>query len=306
MPRLLASSPGSVSVCAALRAGQSSARPRGAAGIPGPGRSRRALVEQSTCLPVSRVLSRISTDPGRSRLTSFVAAYRERKRPRGRSEGTRPGVYTPLVSGPMRAVIVLLVWTLSAVILNWGRLSLPWRRRLSLAFSGAGLAFLFLALNTGGLRESASTGAFLIGTPYVTGTVSASASLPYYVMTGLCLLLGTTGLALPESSVATFEKALAAARDRTLPGDERAAARARAGRGAARVDVGRRRHPARTAGRGVLRAVGARRARLVGAHRRLAPRVRPGGARRHRPALRAGDEPAPRLALRSLRHRRSP
>jgi len=103
----------------------------------------------------------------------------------------------------MRAVIVLLVWTLSAVLLNWGRLSLPWRRRLSLAVSGAGLAFLILALNTGGLRESATTGAFLIGgAPYVTGTISASASLPYYVMTGLCLLLGTTGLALPESAVA--------------------------------------------------------------------------------------------------------
>ncbi|MET0554004.1 MAG: hypothetical protein ABW221_13255 [Vicinamibacteria bacterium] len=110
------------------------------------------------------------------------------------------------MSGPMRAVIVLLVWTLSAVLLNWGRLPLPWRRRLSFAFSGAGLAFLFLALNTGGLRESASTGAFLIGTRYVTGTVSASASLPYYVMTGLCLLLGTTGLALPESSVAHWRK----------------------------------------------------------------------------------------------------
>jgi hypothetical protein len=106
----------------------------------------------------------------------------------------------------MRTVIVLLVWTLSAVLLNWGRLALPWRRLLSLAFSGAGLAFLFLALNTGGLRESASTGAFLIGTPYVTGTVSASASLPYYVMTGLCLLLGTIGLALPESSVAHWRK----------------------------------------------------------------------------------------------------
>ena len=107
----------------------------------------------------------------------------------------------------MRAVIVLLVWTLSAVLLNWGRLSLPWRRRLSLAVSGAGLAFLILALNTGGLRESATTGAFLIGgTPYVTGTISASASLPYYVMTGLCLLLGTTGLALPESAVARWRE----------------------------------------------------------------------------------------------------
>jgi hypothetical protein len=117
------------------------------------------------------------------------------------------GVYTPSMSGPMRAVIVLLVWTLSAVLLNWGRLSLQWRRLLSLGVSGAGLAFLILALNTGGLRESATTGAFLIGgTPYVTGTVSASASLPYYVMTGLCLLLGTTGLALPESVVARWGK----------------------------------------------------------------------------------------------------
>jgi hypothetical protein len=107
----------------------------------------------------------------------------------------------------MRAVIVLLVWTLSAVLLNWGRLSLQWRRLLSLGVSCAGLAFLILALNTGGLRESATTGAFLIGgTPYVTGTVSASASLPYYVMTGLCLLLGTTGLALPESVVARWGK----------------------------------------------------------------------------------------------------
>lgn len=109
------------------------------------------------------------------------------------------------MSGPLRILIVLLVWTLSAVVLCWGRLSLPWRRRISLAVSAAGLAFLFLALNTGGLRESATTGAFLIGgAPYVTGTISASASLPYYVMTGLCLMLGTTGLALPESAVARW------------------------------------------------------------------------------------------------------
>ena len=186
----------------------------------------------------------------------------------------------------MRAVIVLLVWTLSAVLLNWGRLALPWRRVLSLAFSGAGLAFLFLALNTGGLRESASTGAFLIGTPYVTGTVSASASLPYYVMTGLCLLLGTTGLALPESAVAHWRKhwlllaiALSLATSALRLVLELAAA-----------------PPAWTWAAGVtqlapligrlLRAVGARRARLVEAHRRLASRVRAGGARRHRAALR--------------------
>lgn len=141
-------------------------------------------------------------------LTSLVEAYHERKPGPGRPGGrSGPPVYTPPMSGPLRALIVLLVWTLAAVFLNWGRLSLAWRRRISLAVSGAGLAFLFLALNTDGLRESATTGAFLIGgTPYVTGTVSASASLPYYVMTGLCLLLGTTGLALPESAVARLSR----------------------------------------------------------------------------------------------------
>lgn len=85
------------------------------------------------------------------------------------------------------------------MILNWGRLSVLWRRWLALAVSAAGFGFLILALNTGGLREMPSTGGFLLGSRYVTGTVSASASLPYYVMTGLCLLLGTAALALPET-----------------------------------------------------------------------------------------------------------
>ena len=40
----------------------------------------------------------------------------------------------------------------------------------------------------------------------MTGKTSASASLPYYVMTGLCLLLGTVGLALPESAVASLRR----------------------------------------------------------------------------------------------------
>jgi hypothetical protein len=42
---------------------------------------------------------------------------------------------------------------------------------------------------------------FLVGRPYVTEQVSASASLPYYVATALCLLLGTAGLALSEDAV---------------------------------------------------------------------------------------------------------
>lgn len=103
------------------------------------------------------------------------------------------------MSGALRALIILLTWSGAAVVLCWGRISVHWRRLLALAISAAGLGFLILALNTGGLREASSTGGFLLGSPYVTGTVSASASLPYYVMTGLCLLLGTAALALPEA-----------------------------------------------------------------------------------------------------------
>ena len=100
-----------------------------------------------------------------------------------------------------RIGIVLAVWAAGAVLLSWPRLSGPWRRALALGASGAGLVFLILALNTQGLRASASTAVFLMGRPYVTEQVSASASLPYYVATALCLLLGTAGLALSEDAV---------------------------------------------------------------------------------------------------------
>src|SRR6266545_1796525 len=99
---------------------------------------------------------------------------------------------------PRRVVTVLAVWAGAAMLFSWPRLSGPWRRTLALATSGAGLVFLILALHTQGLRESASTAVFLLGRPYVTEQVSASASLPYYVATALCLLLGTAGLALSE------------------------------------------------------------------------------------------------------------
>jgi hypothetical protein len=100
-----------------------------------------------------------------------------------------------------RFVTVLAVWAAAATLLAWPRLSGPWRRTLALATSGAGLVFLVLALQTQGLRESASTAVFLLGRPYVTEHVSASASLPYYIATALCLLLGTAGLALSEDAV---------------------------------------------------------------------------------------------------------
>ena len=99
-----------------------------------------------------------------------------------------------------------MTWSAAAVILWWGVISIRWRRWLALGVSAAGLGFLILALNTGGLREASTTGGFLLGSRYVTGTVSASASLPHYVMTGLCLLLGTMALALPEASARGWSK----------------------------------------------------------------------------------------------------
>ena len=102
---------------------------------------------------------------------------------------TLPGVAT-----------VLAVWAAAAALLWWARLPGPWRRALAVITSGAGLVFLILALNTQGFRESATTAVFLVGHPYVTGQVSASASLPYYVATALCLLLGTLGLSVSDEA----------------------------------------------------------------------------------------------------------
>jgi hypothetical protein len=97
-----------------------------------------------------------------------------------------------------RVLLFFAASMVAGLLLCWGRLSGPWRRRVALVVSAAGLVFLFLALNTAGEREATTTGAFIIGSRYVTGKAQASASLPYYVMTGACLLLGTAGLAVPN------------------------------------------------------------------------------------------------------------
>jgi hypothetical protein len=99
-----------------------------------------------------------------------------------------------------RVATVLGVWAAAAALLWWGRLPGPWRRALAIVTSAAGLAFLILALNTQGLRESSTTAVFLMGRPYVTEQVYASASLPYYVATALCLFLGTLGLSVSDGT----------------------------------------------------------------------------------------------------------
>ena len=97
-----------------------------------------------------------------------------------------------------RLMAAPLVWGAAAVLLWWGRLEGEWRRGIALASSAVGLIMLMLALNTEGQREAPTTAEFLLSGRYVTGHVSASASLPYYVITGVCLLLGTAGLVVPD------------------------------------------------------------------------------------------------------------
>jgi hypothetical protein len=87
---------------------------------------------------------------------------------------------------------------LAGLLLFWSTLPVRWRRASALLASVAGLAFLMVAFNSEGLRETPSTAVFLLGTPYVTSQAAASAGLPYYVLTGLFLMLGTLGLALGD------------------------------------------------------------------------------------------------------------
>ena len=94
-----------------------------------------------------------------------------------------------------RFTTVAGIWAVGALLLSWPHLSPAWRRRLAVVSSAAGLPALLLAVNTEGLRESPTVGMFLMGTPYVIEKASASASLPYYTLTGVCLLLGFIGLA---------------------------------------------------------------------------------------------------------------
>jgi hypothetical protein len=98
------------------------------------------------------------------------------------------------------ALAALVVWLLCAAILWWGRLPSDWRRGAALLASAGGVLALLKAVNSEGVREASTLG-FLIATPYVTEQASASASLPYYLLTGMGLALGTLGLALRDELV---------------------------------------------------------------------------------------------------------
>lgn len=99
-----------------------------------------------------------------------------------------------------RVASVLAAWGLAILLLGWAYLGPAWRRALALVLSAAGILCLVLAMNTEGLRESATVTGFLLGSQQVTEPAAASASLPYYVATGVCLLLGTAGLAVRDET----------------------------------------------------------------------------------------------------------
>jgi hypothetical protein len=93
---------------------------------------------------------------------------------------------------------VATAWSVAVLLHWWPRLDAPWRLRISVATSTAGIGFLFAAVEAEGLRETALTSMVLMGPTTLTATASASASLYYYVLTAVSLLLGFAGLALGE------------------------------------------------------------------------------------------------------------
>ena len=106
---------------------------------------------------------------------------------------------TPLVAAAASCALAVLFHF-------WPRLSAPRRRAISLATSVAGIAFLAAGLQAEGLRESPTFARVVVFAPYVTGTASASASLYYYVMTAVCLLLGFAGLVAGDTLARFFAR----------------------------------------------------------------------------------------------------
>jgi hypothetical protein len=105
-----------------------------------------------------------------------------------------------------RSLDLLVIWLIGPAMLGWAQLPAVWRSRLALLASGGGLLFLVLAINSEGLRQAPTMAVVLLGTPYVTGHVSASASLPYYLLTAVCLLMGTLGLGLGDEMAAFLRR----------------------------------------------------------------------------------------------------
>lgn len=112
-------------------------------------------------------------------------------------------MYTPRVIWPSGESWprLLIIWALTGLALAWAHLTPNWRRSSALLVSAAGLLLLVVAMRTEGVRESSTLTTFLFSSPYVTAQTEASASLPYYLLTALCLALGALGLVAGERAV---------------------------------------------------------------------------------------------------------
>lgn len=96
------------------------------------------------------------------------------------------------------ALTIVAAWSLGGLVHWWPRLGSGARWRLAIAMNVAGLGFLIAAVQAEGLREAAITSTVILGPSHHTATASASASVYYYLLTGVCLLLGFGGLAVGE------------------------------------------------------------------------------------------------------------
>lgn len=96
------------------------------------------------------------------------------------------------------ALTVALSWALGVLMHWWPELPARGRRWASLATSAAGIVFLVAGTAAEGQRETETTAMVVLGPASVTATASALASLYYYVLTAVCLLLGFAGLVLGE------------------------------------------------------------------------------------------------------------
>jgi hypothetical protein len=98
----------------------------------------------------------------------------------------------------LRFSLTAVLCAVAVLVIVWGHLGAGLRRSLALVTSGLGVLFLVLALGAEGQREATPTGSVLLRMRYAGEPASAAAAVPYYVLTALCLLLGTLGLAVPD------------------------------------------------------------------------------------------------------------
>jgi hypothetical protein len=109
-------------------------------------------------------------------------------------------------SALIRLLVLAATSAAGALLLWWPRLSSHWRQRTAIGASAVGIGFLLVAVSSEGFRESSTVAVFLLVTPYVTEQATASASLPYYVLTAACLALGLVGLAAGDEVAATLRR----------------------------------------------------------------------------------------------------